>query len=238
VSRRRSLLPLLLLHSLVLAGAPAATPELKAEVRWTPPSIHYQEFEKGQPPAGILTGHPNELRGCYTPNFHSECEVSVSAPDLRVRPLVVTVDKVTIIVKLEGELWLETGAPDLVKEHEETHRAIAEYYYGLVPVAGQELADSVLGRKMRLKGREINEASHKALDRLNQAILQEYKRLITDRCAYAQKRFDEITDHGRLPISSNLAMQQCLEEEKTRWEQMKDFPEHVSESPLNLTTES
>jgi hypothetical protein len=195
--------------------APTPRPPAVSVVRHAP-QIRRDTFPPGRPPP-----HPNyfpalELGLCASA-FPCFVQIKVEYPQLGSNTVEATVTSVAVTTQLNIQLWATEGREADVMPHEETHRAISEHYYRDAEAIARRLAQSLLGRKVVLSRREPNASLRDALEPLQQEFFTAYQQETHGRCEVAQKRFDEITDHGRDPIANDVAMQRAIADEQAEW---------------------
>jgi hypothetical protein len=128
---------------------------------------------------------------------------------------VVTAVRATLGAEIQ--IWSTEGEEARVLPHEEAHRAISEHYYRAAEAVAQEIGRRFIGRKVALQGANIRDAMADGLRPLQEEFLNKYAQQVEDRCGFAQNRFDEITDHGRLDIANEVAMRRAIADEEATW---------------------
>jgi hypothetical protein len=211
---------------LLLAGCAAPANKTPAvRVIRVPAYVTHQTFPPGRPPP-----HPSyfpdlELGLCGA-SFLGFTEIGVEYPKLGWKTVEATVVSVSMTTKLVIDVWAMEGHEAQVLPHEETHRAISEHYYRDAEAIVRRLAQPLLGRKIRLTLREKTASLHDELGPLQEELLEAYRRETAGRCSFAQERFDVITDHGREPIATEVAMARAIAEEEAHWKGLTASANH------------
>lgn len=207
----RFVLPLLVgFLTLDLAAKPAV-----AKIKISPPTVAYKTFPVGRPPMHAKGVDKGEAGLCQT---EIACQVGLEGetPPISLGEAHATLRSVSFTVSAKITIWCQQGYTPAIMEHEETHRAISEYYYAKAHSVAQRLADNAIARELPLTGPK-DKALDRALTQLQGKLLDEFMRQIYQRSEYAQDRFDAITDHGRNGVTNADAKTQSIREEIEHW---------------------
>lgn len=204
-----------------IAIAAETPPAVTVEVH--PPVITRQQFPKGKPPFTPNAGALEELGWCAT-RFGCSVELRTESPRLALTQTTATVVGVDLGPRIQIDIWTQERSKADVASHEETHREIAEHYYGAAQSVAREIGQSTLGRKFNLPARATDKTFHLAVRAIEQAIVNTFMARTSRRCQFAQERFDAITDHGRNKVANDDAKAQALAEEAVHWEKVKNDP--------------
>lgn len=136
------------------------------------------------------------------------------------RPSTAVISDIAITTSVDIQIHVRQDSPADVLAHEETHRRISEYYYARAGEVARRAAAPLIGRKVPFK--RGTPTPEPAMEPLEQELIAAFMWETSARSSYAQARFDEITDHGRNPITNAVAMERALREEAAHWAKVKD----------------
>jgi hypothetical protein len=204
---------LALLFGCALPGN-ARTPSVA--INQLPVTIEYRSYPAGSPPPGLLSS-TESAAGICDAQFKTVAQCNALYPRLGVNRVTATIHSVEISLMLKIVIWLAVGSSESVVEHEETHRAIAEHFYRMGETVSRQSAGRIVGQKLTISASDNQRVLEATLSGITQTIVDDVQRQLSDRCSYAQQRFDAITDHGRNPISVEDAKAQALAEESANW---------------------
>ena len=174
----------------------------------------HRTYPVGQPP---MVHFPDEwVRGCCQTHMFSNATLSCNRSRLGLDGLSTAIDRVSVSARLLVTIWTEEGSRPDVMEHEEAHRAIAQYYYGLSQEVAARLATPLLGRRFPLSMTTNNDAVTDTLDRLQDELLAAIQRETADRCEVAQEKFDDYT-RDQPPAAIPGAKERALAEEAAEY---------------------
>lgn len=210
----RVLLALLTL-AIAACGTPPAQPPAVVIVP-QPPVVTYDTYPPGRPPPHVSPFLKYELGLCRS-SFGAVSQLGVQFPRNGRSTDMGTISSARVVLRLELQIWCVEGSGPDVLAHEETHRAISEHYYRLAEPVAHRLASALIGQSVPLPGRDPAAGVDDALRPLQERLLADYNREVEARCAFAQERFDAITDHGRDPIDNATAMARALADEAAHW---------------------
>lgn len=222
----RTLALLLSLASCTLLAAPARKTadrpsQAPVAVEQAPVRVTRHTYPDGRPPAHLGELTLKELGVCLTEfGCTAELKAEWTLRGRETGPARLT--EALIRTRVTIEIWTVERSGPVVAAHEETHRLISEHYYAAAETIARDLATSLLGRKVALKG--TGRAAQPVLAPLQDEFLDAFLWHTSARCQYAQDRFDVITDHGRNSVDNRTGMRQALAEEAAHWATVKDRP--------------
>ena len=111
-------------------------------------------------------------------------------------------------LRLEINIWLPNGATQVVTDHEEGHRQIAEYYYQTADRLAERIASSYIGRRMDITGTDLDAETSKMLLQVATDITNEYTKEINS--SPTQLLYDAITDHARNGVDPKDAVDHAI----------------------------
>lgn len=198
------------LGCLVQAAAPSSA---GVSIEKEPVRIERRTFNPDHPPADMPPHTSLEAGLC---EYRFGCETRSEATQSRslLKTLPATISALQLKLQLQIVIWTIENAPQKIVDHEEAHRTIAEHYYAHAEVPARRFGEEIIGRKIKVAGRDKKAALEETLHDLQNEIVGKYLQETARRCTFAQERFDAITDHSRNPISEEAAVTQALREEE------------------------
>jgi hypothetical protein len=205
---RRGMLELLLFGAaapcLVRAGALLAAPSAVRVTRMEP-TVTYTEFDPDNPPAGMPPLGPEDAALCVsTQDIEVSLAFSMGWVTRKKAPIIVT--GVDAITRLGIEIYTPFGDPWALV-HEEAHREIAEHFYLNAADVARELGEQLIGRKFVGAGDTRDAALRNAQEMMSAEYTNAYLARAEATSEAANKKFDEITDHGRNDITEREAIE-------------------------------
>jgi hypothetical protein len=173
------------------------------------PVVQRIEFDPNAPPRGMPKLTPPEAGVCNT-TFELETGVSYTAEPLAARTVLITVAELNLTTRVTIDIYSVAGAPQKLRDHEEAHRKIGEYYYRYAAAAAERIADALIGERFEGTGATEDAAQKNALQKVLASIEKDYMAHTRDRSAAANVRFDAITNHGLEAIDANTALARAL----------------------------
>jgi len=167
------------------------------------------EFDPSAPPRDMPKLTPPEAGVCKT-TFELETGVSYTAEPLTTRSVLITVAELDLTTRVTFDIYSVAGAPQKLREHEEAHRKIGEYYYRNAAAAAEGIARALIGERFEGTGATEDAAQKNALDKVLASIENDYMAHTRDRSAAANVRFDAITNHGLEPIDASVAVARAV----------------------------
>jgi hypothetical protein len=193
----------------LFTAAGALAQRAGVHVRHERPEIHRIEFDPAAPPTGMPKLTPPESGVCNT-TFELETGVSYSAEPLTGDQVRITVVELELTTRVTIDVYTVKDAPQKLRDHEEAHRKIGEYYYRNAAAAAAEIGRGLIGESFDGTGPSEDAAQRSAVDKVLTAIEKDYMARTRDRSAAANVRFDRITNHGLEPIDEALAIAQAV----------------------------
>ena len=173
------------------------------------PVVQRIEFDPSAPPRGMPRLTPPEAGVCNT-TFELETGVIYAAEPLTAGTVLITVDELDLTTRVTFDIYSVAGAPQKLRDHEEAHRRIGEYYYRNAAAAAERIALALIGERFEGMGATADAAQKNALEKVLASIEQDYMARTRDRSAAANVRFDVITNHGLQAIEANTAIARAV----------------------------
>ena len=173
------------------------------------PVVQRIEFDPNAPPRGMPKLTPPEAGICNT-TFELETGVSYAAEPLTPSTVLITVDELDLTTRVTFDIYSVAGAPQKLRDHEEAHRKIGEYYYRNAVGVAERIARALIGERFEGTGATVDAAQKNALEKVLASIERDYMARTRDRSAAANVRFDAITNHGLEAIDANTAIARAV----------------------------
>jgi len=125
-------------------------------------------------------------------------------------PFDFHIETVTMQLGVTININLPKGEIGKLKEHEDGHKKIVEYFYSLGPAAAQQAGGLVTGLEQTSSAAEYDIARTEVFTRVTGEVQTEYLKYIRDLCQQANEYYDELTDHGRNSTDSDQAAQEAI----------------------------
>jgi hypothetical protein len=164
-------------------------------------------FDPAAPPADMPPLAPGESAECDS-NFLARTTVRGQPRRTDATHATVAITEVIVRLELQINIWLPTGAAQVVAEHEEGHRQISEYYYQSADKLAERIAASYIGKRVEITGTDLNAESSKMLLQVANDITDEYTKEINS--TPTQLLYDAITDHARNGVMAKDAVDHAL----------------------------
>ena len=204
------------LRAVVALGAAAAVLPGGAWAQHAAVRVHRErsvvqriEFDPSAPPPGMPKLTPPEAGVCNT-TFELETGVSYAVEPLTASTVLITVGELDLTTRVMFDIYSVTGAPQRLREHEEAHRRIGEYYYRNAAAAAERIARALIGERFEGTGATEDAAQKNALEKVLVSIETDYMARTRDRSAAANVRFDAITNHGLEAIDASTAIARAV----------------------------
>jgi hypothetical protein len=211
---RRSIVPCILLGALVFSchtssdlpptALPRQTPVL---VNKEPASFVSHIFDPTAPPPDMPPLAPGEMAQCDS-NFMSRASVRGQPRKTDATHATITITQVIVRLQLQINVWLPAGASDIVVDHEDGHRQIAEYYYQTADQVAERVASTYIGKRLEVTGSDLDAESSKMLLQVATEITNEYGKQIDT--SPTQLLYDSITDHARNGVVAKDAVDHAI----------------------------
>lgn len=185
----------------------AASRETGISVEKLPVTFQTRTFDPSAPPVEMPPLKEGEEAVCDS-DFVSTASVGGETRKSIGGQGSVTVNHIKVTLKLNITIWTPIHATQHVKDHEEGHREISEYYYRNADQIAREIAEPYLGKMVELNGQDSDAQSDQALEKIANEITTEYgKELNTDP---TQLLYDSITDHARNDVAYKDAVAHAI----------------------------
>lgn len=213
---KRSFISILALYVALLTSASAVA---EVTINRTEPVIERKTFNPNRKPPEMprLVGKEAAVtQSFYGADSRVGGEVTDSQQTEEGVVVKVTVDTVRMTLKMSATIWLPTNGNAKIKNHEEAHRKIAEYFYKDAKEIATKLANEMIGQTITGKGPTTDAAASNALKEAANRLGTQYLAQTDLPCGVAQKFFDELTEHGTNAVKEDKAIEQAIEEVKTK----------------------
>jgi len=111
-------------------------------------------------------------------------------------------------LQLQINVWLPIEATQIVADHEEGHRQIAEYYYQSADKLAERIAATYVGKQIDVSGSDLDVESNKMLLQVATDITNEFTKQINSNPT--QLLYDSITDHARNGVVAKDAVDHAI----------------------------
>jgi hypothetical protein len=164
-------------------------------------------FDPAAPPAEMPPLAPGESAECDS-NFLSNTSVRGETRKADATHATVTITHVQVMLQLNINIWVPTGATQVLIEHEEGHRQISEYSYQTADKLAGRIAAIYIGKQVEITGTDLDAESSKILQQLATEITDEYSKELDP--GPPQRLYDVITDHGKNGVVAQGAVDHAL----------------------------
>ena len=164
-------------------------------------------FDPAAPPPEMPPLAPGESAECDS-NFLARSSVRGQPRRTDATHATITITQVLMTLKLQINIWLPNGATQVVADHEEGHRQIAEYYYQTADKLAERIAATYIGKRLEVTGTDLDAESSKMLLQVAGDITSEYTKEINS--SPTQLLYDTITDHARNGVDAKDAVDHAI----------------------------
>jgi hypothetical protein len=164
-------------------------------------------FDPAAPPADMPPLPPGESAECDS-DFLSRASVRGQPRRTDATHATLTITQVIVTLQLRLNIWLPAGATQILAEHEDGHRQIAEYYYQTADKLVEQIASPYIGKRLEVTGADLDAESAKMLQLVATDITNEYNRQLDSNPT--QLLYDNITDHSRNGVIAKDAVEHAL----------------------------
>ena len=164
-------------------------------------------FDPAAPPAEMPPLAPGESAECDS-NFLSNTSVRGETRKTDATHATITITHVKVMLQLNINIWVPTGAASVLIEHEEGHRQISESSYQTADKLAERIAATYLGKQVEIAGTDLDVESSKMLQHLATEINDEYSKELNP--GPPQRLYDVITDHGKNGVVAKGAVDHAL----------------------------
>jgi hypothetical protein len=172
-----------------------------------PVTFASRTFDSASPPADMPPLASGETAECDS-EFLSSASVRGEPRQADATHATVTITQIKMTLQLNINIWVPAEATQHLKEHEEGHRQISEYYYLAADKVAERIAATYLGKQVDITGTDLGAESTKMLQQMAADITDEYKRELNP--GPTQLLYDSITDHGRNEVVVKDAVAHAL----------------------------
>jgi len=189
------------------AARPLAKVVSLPAVNKLPPTIVNHTFDPAAPPPDMppLTG--SETAECES-NIVSDANVLAMTRRTDATHATVTITQVKMTLQLNIDIWVPADVTPHVREHEEGHRQISEFYYQSADKVAARVAANFIGKQVEISGDDLPAETNKALRQIASDITSEYSKELNP--GPTQIHYDDLTDHSRYDITSKDAVALAL----------------------------
>jgi len=148
---------------------------------------------------------------CIAVNLRVEAQSEKTSGGQTTATIKVT--GIDAALSLETTLWLPKNPSQKLRDHEQGHRRIGEFFYASADADAKRLCRSYLGQSAVASGATLDEARQKAARTVSDALMKEYLAVVNGKAGKGHVFYDEITAHGTKPIAADAAVKEAL----ARW---------------------
>jgi len=164
-------------------------------------------FDPAAPPTDMPPLRSGETAECDS-DFQSNASVRGESRQTDGTHATVTITQVKVTLGLSINIWVPSDVSQQVREHEEGHRQISEYYYQTADKLAERIAARYMGRRVDISGTDLNVESSKMLQQMAADITAEYNKELNPRPT--QLLYDAITEHGRNEVVATDAVAHAI----------------------------
>ncbi len=172
-----------------------------------PASYVSHTFDPAAPPPEMPPLGSGESAECDS-DFQSNASARGQPRKTDATHAILTITQVLMTLRLQINVWLPTGAPQIIADHEEGHRQIAEYSYQTADKLARSIATRYIGERIEVTGADLDAESMKMLLEVATEISNEYGKEIN--AEPTQLLYDSITDHARNGVIAKDAVDHAI----------------------------
>ena len=188
---------------------PAAAQASAVRITREAPVVTRTAFDPLHRPRNVPVFGPSESGLCNAA-FEIETSIAYSVDPVSRKNVRVRATGIEVVTRLKLDIYTLEGVPAKVHAHEDAHRQISEHYYKDAAAVARKLGEPLIGKPFAGKGATPSAAEKDAFAKIVTAYNDSYFARTRTRSAAANERFDEITDHGRNPISEADAIARAI----------------------------
>jgi hypothetical protein len=197
-------------------------PDLMATVEAAPPVVEYQYYSMAGP-------RPPQLRPGVLGNtrYAFNCEPEMTwhpIPREGERGFNWRLAEVKLALSLPIKITLPEGAIAPLKAHEEGHRKISEHFYAKCPEVAQRLSETLRDRDFNSSESELIKAEELLTAQATAMIQLSYYKQAMEPCRWAQKYYDDITEHGSNGMNSDDGVAKAIARYEPQFPAPFNFP--------------
>ena len=195
--------------SLTLQNELALRPNLTGaiSVNSAEPVITYSYYAPNQKPFQLG-------RSAANLEHHYQCQAKFGVqvePGAAGTPVHFHIDRVLIALGLTCRLTEPTNSDDIIRQHEEGHRKVCEYFYRLGPQVAQAIGVSVVGREFTAAEVDFESEKKRALAEAEMEIISQYILRIEAAVRKADLEYGRLTDNGANNVDRTQAAQDACD---------------------------
>jgi len=206
--RSRAGLTLLILVIGSSLGAAATTKPAGVSVTQKPAKVTTRTFNPKNPPTDMPPLRGNEAAVTQS-KFACAVAIGVQVSQQGDNKPTMTITDIKAELSLEIVIWLPTDATAKIRAHEDAHRQIAELFYKEAEAIATKIAARYIGKKLDITSIDENH-TRPIIQRIGNEFCGEYLGATEVPSEKVQKRFDELTDHGRNRLSEKEAIRRAM----------------------------
>ena len=165
------------------------------------------KFDRAAPPANMPPLGTGETAVCDA-DFMARSSVRGQPRRTDASHATLTITQVMVTLQLQINVWLPTEGTQVLADHEEGHRQIAESYYQTADKLAERIAGTYIGKRIDVTGMDLDAESSNMLLQVATEITNAYTKGINSNAT--QLLYDEITDHARNGVIAKDAVDHAL----------------------------
>lgn len=199
---------LTLLSFVLLALACPAGAGAQVNITRKAPLVQTRTFDPKDPPREMPPLKPGEAAVCES-KYACQVEVEVAISTAPGEKPTCKVTGIKSDLGLVVIVWLPRGASQKLRAHEDGHRQISELYYANAEQVAKSLGEKYIGKELEIASAETDD-TRPVIQRVGHEFCQQYLGTIEAPSEKAQKRYDELTDHGRNKVNEKDAIRRAI----------------------------
>ena len=188
----------------------SSTPQIRKDavlITKQPVAYASHTFDRAAPPADMPPLGTGETAVCDA-NFLARSSVRGQPRRTDASHATIIITQVLMTLQLQINVWLPAEASQILADHEEGHRQIAESYYQPADKLAERIAATYIGKRVEVTGTDLDAESEKMLLQVASEITNEYNKEIDS--SATQRLYDDITDHARNGVVAKDAVNHAL----------------------------
>lgn len=174
------------------------------------PTIEYKYYN-------LSVGKPEDMGESAIGDTRSPFNCAVDVDVQRARgtsggPFAFNIEAVKMSMAMPVTITLPLGALQKLKDHEEGHRHIDEYFYAFSRKAAERAVQLALTNKFSNSGsKDPDSTEEEFVQKLKMTIQREYWKYTLNPSRPANEYYDKLTDHGRNDVDSAEAAEKAIQ---------------------------
>jgi hypothetical protein len=164
-------------------------------------------FDPAAPPPDMPPLPAGESAECDS-DYQSKASVRGQPRRIDFTHATLAITQVMMTLKLHIDIWLPIGATQIIADHEEGHRQLAEYYYQTADQLAERIAATYIGKRYDVSGADLDSEASRMLVQVATDITNEYNKELNVNAT--QLLYDDITDHSRNGVTAKDAVDHAL----------------------------